>query len=1135
MKAIDFPVDYSKGTVNVDIPIYTLRNKDIEVPISLSYNSGQGFKVEELDTDVGLGWNLSGYGLITQSVVGLRDFFDGSSGFESKNSVFSFVDQDVNIISGGGYLLWNGENYYLNVSEKPLNQDQVFNGYKDGEPDIFYFSYPGGSGKFYIDKSGNFVEISPTKTKIVMLNDSTFELTDTRGMVYTFVSRESVRTQSSCLSASIYSSYRQLDEFSPNFHLIRITSPQGGNVNYVYETIQYSYQTNLSQTSHSKVSPIGSPKGLSQCYQTVTVVSAQRIKKIVGDNTFEVNFIYSSPTEKSPLQQIEIRHEGQAFKKFLLVSERVYGNNVTGANLPTNLLNEGNTSHLMLKAVGEEGVPSFKFEYNSSLPQRFSYARDHWGMYNGKHTNPSLIPAGTSLGVSMGDADRSFSSAHATAGLLSKVTYPTGGSQIFTYEPNSKPKKITMINGCAIVTVRKTLAVVCEGDEIKERQFSAGPNTSNFWVSYSTNSPNTDQITPVTNTPFSQALIENVLVFQGNSLEAPLTLSPGTYQIKVWTANFLSQLDEQQQQIPVKTRVTISWDEQETICDVVDPELLESKIGGVRLKSVRTENLSDGKNMQTDYRYAGSNVNNLFVFDNYSYTSFDPASNAGNPTCTPDPYFSSSGDAYAVYHTRSSSSMLPLQFQSGAIVLYDTVTITSYALQSKNVLQNLNSPRLPNGKTIRYYKHYPNEKLFRSSIYAESDFSFLSSELIKEEFFEFQVATQSFNKQLTKEFYYSVFPASNVVWGFKAARTHSPYLKVVGYSSGLPLCQGAVPKYEYVYYSLGSIRRNLNKVVTTEHHNTNQFVTEEFYEYGALHHQLVRHSRKTTKKSGDEFLGEITKRFIYADEAGADPVYQSMINRNFWTPIYQYEIKSGMSNLTSSPSLVQVQKILFSNAQSLIRPIGVLNSTLANPVSTGAIFSAGSLDPIVSAGVAEAFKYNSNGNIIEVEKLGQKSAFVWDETGSNLIAAFENCGSDEIYFTSFENSLGTTGLSKTGNKHFAGTSLTIPFPVSPGLKLSYWYWHAGSSTWKFSGQLNYTTTVVSLLSPIIDELMIIPSRPISMQSFGYLPGGYIKSKTDINGTTTYFEYDDLERLKAVFDNKKDLIGSYSYKFRVNQN
>jgi hypothetical protein len=316
MKAIDFPVDYSKGTVNVDIPIYTLRNKDIEVPISLSYNSGQGFKVEELDTDVGLGWNLSGYGLITQSVVGLRDFFDGSSGFESKNSVFSFVDQDVNIISGGGYLLWNGENYYLNVSEKPLNQDQVFNGYKDGEPDIFYFSYPGGSGKFYIDKSGNFVEISPTKTKIVMLNDSTFELTDTRGMVYTFVSRESVRTQSSCLSASIYSSYRQLDEFSPNFHLIRITSPQGGNVNYVYETIQYSYQTNLSQTSHSKVSPIGSPKGLSQCYQTVTVVSAQRIKKIVGDNTFEVNFIYSSPTEKSPLQQIEIRHEGQALRNF---------------------------------------------------------------------------------------------------------------------------------------------------------------------------------------------------------------------------------------------------------------------------------------------------------------------------------------------------------------------------------------------------------------------------------------------------------------------------------------------------------------------------------------------------------------------------------------------------------------------------------------------------------------------------------------------------------------------------------------------------------------------------------------------------------------------------------------------------
>ena len=1004
MKAIDFPVDCSKGTVSAEIPIYTLRNKDIEVPIALSYNSGQGFKVEELDTDIGLGWNLSGYGMITQNVVGLRDFFDGSSGFESTNSIFSFVDQD------------------LNVNEKPLNQDQVFNGFRDGEPDIFYFSYPGGSGKFYIDKLGNFVEISPTRTKIKMLNVSTFELTDSRGMVYTFESRELIRTQNSCINASIYSSYRQLDEFSPNFHLTKITSPQGGSVNYIYETIQYSYQTNLSQTNYYKLTPLlGSPKGLSQCYQTVTVVNAQRIKQIVADNTFEANFIYSSPTGKSPLKQIEIRHQSQTFKRFLLDNHRVFGNSTIGVNLPISsidLSNELNANHLILKSVGEEGAPSFKFDYNLNLPHRFSYARDHWGMYNGKHSNPSLIPVGTSLGVSMGDADRSFSSVYAVASLLRQVTYPTGGSQVFTYEPNSVPKKITWNNGCATVTVRKSLTVACEGDEIKESLLTVGSNTSNFWVSYTTNSPNTNQITPVANTPFSQALIENVFVFQGNSLETALTLNPGTYQIKVWTANFVAPFDGQQ--VPVKTRVTISWDEQETICDVVDPELLVSKIGGVRLKSVKSENLSGGKNMLTEYKYAGSNVNNHFVLDNYSYHSFVPALFAGSQACSSnlDPYFSSFGDDYAVYHTRSSSSMLPLQFQSGGIVLYDTVTVTSYALEAKNVLQTLNLPKLPNGKIIRYYKHYPNQKMFRSIIYAESDFSFLSSELIKEELFEFQVSTQSYNKQLTREFSYSTYPASNVVWGFKAVRTHSPFLKTNGYSGTAPICGPVMPKYEYVYYSLGSTRRDQTSVVTTEHQLNNTFVTEEFYEYGALNHRLVKHSRKTTTKNGEEFVGEITKRFIYADEAGVGTVYQAMIDRNLWTPIYQYEMKGGTNNLTSGPSLVQVQKNLFYNNQSVIRPVGVLKSTLANPVTSIAVFSAASLDPIASAGVSETFNYNSNGNIVEVDKLGQKNAFVWDETGSNVIAAFENCGSNEIYYTSFENSLGTIGMSKTGNKHF---------------------------------------------------------------------------------------------------------------------
>ncbi|WP_223605630.1 hypothetical protein [Chryseobacterium sp. OSA05B] len=82
-KVEKIPVDYFRGKANINIPIYTISVGGINIPISLSYNTG-GIKLNEVSSIVGLGWSLNIPGTISQNMMGLDDL---SSQFFSKNIV----------------------------------------------------------------------------------------------------------------------------------------------------------------------------------------------------------------------------------------------------------------------------------------------------------------------------------------------------------------------------------------------------------------------------------------------------------------------------------------------------------------------------------------------------------------------------------------------------------------------------------------------------------------------------------------------------------------------------------------------------------------------------------------------------------------------------------------------------------------------------------------------------------------------------------------------------------------------------------------------------------------------------------------------------------------------------------------
>ena len=75
-KYVENPVGYYTGVPNISIPLYEIKEKNFSLPISLSYHAG-GIKVEDVSSNVGLGWVLNAGGVITRVVKDIPDDFKG--------------------------------------------------------------------------------------------------------------------------------------------------------------------------------------------------------------------------------------------------------------------------------------------------------------------------------------------------------------------------------------------------------------------------------------------------------------------------------------------------------------------------------------------------------------------------------------------------------------------------------------------------------------------------------------------------------------------------------------------------------------------------------------------------------------------------------------------------------------------------------------------------------------------------------------------------------------------------------------------------------------------------------------------------------------------------------------------------
>lgn len=436
-KFSDIPVSLGSGLANVSIPIYTIQEGPLTLPINLSYHSS-GVKVGELASWVGQNFNLNTGGIISRTVLGIPDE------------------------SGNGY--WLTGTTYDSTQGNGQHYQDIYNGQLDGEPDIFSYTAGNYSGKFFVDRYHNIRLMPYQDLKIEMVGVMQgFIIKLPEGTRYIFGKIPGGST-------STYDQSKSTNEVSyvvTSFHLLRIeTHDQKYQINFNYTDEYYGYKT-LASCKYQIVSNcIDAPtwdcsgSGSYDAYHefVTTEVNAYRISSITY-STGSINFIADTVREDLDqhngnnnrarrLDRIEINSSTYC-KRFNLLYSYFEDNNYASTR--------SEAKKLKLTRVRESScnqsiiLPDYILEYEGPvvggkqwLPHRLHKGVDHWGFYNGATGNETIlvnVPPSTiniiNYDVVYGTADRESNYTYMVYGALKKITYPTGGSTAFVYEGNT--------------------------------------------------------------------------------------------------------------------------------------------------------------------------------------------------------------------------------------------------------------------------------------------------------------------------------------------------------------------------------------------------------------------------------------------------------------------------------------------------------------------------------------------------------------------------------------------------------------------------------------------------------------------------------------------------------------------------
>jgi len=633
------------GSANITIPLWEVTEGDLSVPIYLKYTGGNGIKVEEIGSWVGLGWTLNAGGAISRTIRGLADEDETLAGFF--NTTIPIPNQP-----------------YANFKDFSDIEDGV----RDGQPDMFMYNYPGGSGTFFYDNDKNIflkpkknISISHTITNESETVSSTycttghkvindFNLTDEYGNTYYFHEKERSNT---ITDGGTHTDNRG---FPSSWFIEKMENRlKTKAIDFEYDTYTYD----LTRSS----SIIQIDNNLEDDIYTYTSYIGKRLKKITysqGSIEFIASTAYRKDlTNNKYLDKIIVKDSNGDVIKTIKFNYK-YMTDDALENVTTTITNPKEEIRLILTSVEEcDGSnnclnpTTITYDTSEYLPSRFSKAQDHWGYYNGETSNTKLepkhevkyiVPTNGWVYTTFGSANRNPNATFSRAGILTEIEYPTGGSTVFEYESHTavnddiqgvltNPETVLMF---AKVKSYFTIDWPSNAYTLSTLKVTGFSGDANFIPVIKVKNLTTNVTTSLNLPPGSQ----------GGSTTYPneVLLDAGDYEVSFAG----SHVDP--------AWIKVSWENEDTSPNKI--------IGGLRLSTVSN--------------YSDTSV--LASKKNYDYTDDD--SNTSGRVINVPKYFgleySIEGASYPYLYRRFVKPVTPLATTQGSDVGYGKITITDY-------------------------------------------------------------------------------------------------------------------------------------------------------------------------------------------------------------------------------------------------------------------------------------------------------------------------------------------------------------------------------------------------------------------------------------------------------------------------
>ncbi len=433
MKTIECPVTPFTGQPDINLPIYTLREGAISLPISIRYNGG-GLKVTEYPSSIGMGWYFDAGGCISRTVYGLPDDINSNHNTELRglfhidDNTKSMRDEVINR-NGVDFILPEYGEHILSYE-----QCQRFNdGQRDVANDILHLNCMGLTGTFiHLPESSHPIALSSPSA--ISISTSTFNnelpteyyVTDQYRNKYYFTERDTTKSY----HTYIFSDETRTDsiKYVSAWHLTKIKSITGDSIEISYirselpkRSIGATDVNSVLYYDSSSAGSEGTPSEISRKYTIPSVIYYPKQISEIKSQSVIVEFLYSDNNRK--LQTINIRR------------------NNTNRDLIQQYKFEQTSSYFRyflerIKQIGTDNseLTLYEFSYNGDFEINNIRSQDHWGYYNGANNSSLVVNSDKINGLD--NADREPNASYSQRGILTKIKYPTGGSTSFEWEQN---------------------------------------------------------------------------------------------------------------------------------------------------------------------------------------------------------------------------------------------------------------------------------------------------------------------------------------------------------------------------------------------------------------------------------------------------------------------------------------------------------------------------------------------------------------------------------------------------------------------------------------------------------------------------------------------------------------------------